>query len=59
MDPFAAFHPESAAFYQGDADAVFRRLRAEDPVHWYEPSRFWAITRFADVQNVSQRPRLF
>jgi len=56
---FADFVPESNDFYQGDADAVFRRLRAEDPVHWHEPSRFWAITRLADVQTISQRPRLF
>jgi cytochrome P450 len=56
---FAGFAPELADFYQRDADAVFRRLRAEDPLHWYEPCRFWAVTRHADVQEVSQHPRLF
>jgi len=59
MAAFPEFAPESPDFYQRDADAAFRRLRAEDPVHWHEPSRFWAITRYADVQTVSQRPRLF
>lgn len=57
-DP-SAFRPEDPAFYHRDADAVFRRLRAEDPLHWYEPGRFWAVTRHADVQTASQRPRLF
>ena len=55
----AAFRPESPAFYQGDADACFRRLRAEDPLHWHEPGRFWSVTRHADVQSVSQRPKRF
>jgi cytochrome P450 len=59
MQRFPDFAPETAEFYQRHADAVFRRLRAEDPVHWYEPCRFWAITRLADVQTISQRPRLF
>ena len=53
------FAPETAGFYQRDSDAVFRRLRAEDPFHWYEPCRFWAVTKYADVQAVSQRPRQF
>src|SRR5262249_15053791 len=38
---------------------LFRQLRSEDPLHWYEPCRFWAVTRYADVQSISQRPRLF
>ena len=59
MSETAAFRPEDPAFYHRDADAVFRRLRAEDPLHWYEPGRFWAVTRHADVQSASQRPRLF
>ena len=58
----AAFHgfaPETEEFYQRDADRWFRQLRAEDPLHWYEPYRFWAVTKYADVQEISQRPRLF
>lgn len=53
------FTPETPEFYQGDPDAAFRHLRAEDPLHWYEPCRFWCVTRYADIQAVSQRPRLF
>ena len=57
--PAPEFRPELEAFYQGDAAAAFRRLRIEDPLHWYEPCRFWAVTRHADVQTVSQHPRRF
>lgn len=53
------FAPETAAFYLADPDASFARLRREDPVHWYEPGGFWCITRHADVQEISRRPRLF
>jgi cytochrome P450 len=57
---FARFAPETAEFYhRDDAAPIFRRLRAEDPVHWYEPARFWAVTRYSDIQLISQRPRLF
>jgi cytochrome P450 len=53
------FAPEDPAWYWRDADAAFRRLRAEDPVHWHEAGGFWCITRHADVQAISQRPKLF
>jgi len=59
MVEFPGFAPETPEFYQRDADRVFRRLRAEDPVHWYAPCRFWAVTKYADLQAISQRPRLF
>jgi cytochrome P450 len=59
MTAIPGFAPETNDFYQRDADAVFRRLRAEDPLHWYEPCRFWAVTKYADVQAISQRPRRF
>jgi cytochrome P450 len=38
------------------------RLRSEDPVHWHEESDgpgFWALTRHADVRQVSTSPRDF
>jgi len=55
-----AFAPTEARWYQGpQADAAFRHLRLEDPIHWYEAGGFWCITRHADVQGVSQRPRSF
>ncbi len=59
MPRFPEFRPESEDFYPRDADAAFRRLRADDPLHWHEPGRFWAVTRLADVQSVSQHPRRF
>ena len=59
MPELPDFRPEDEPFYRRGADAVFRRLRAEDPLHWVERSRFWAVTRHADVQTVSQHPRRF
>ena len=40
-------------------DEELARLRAEDPVHWYEPGQFWALTRHADVNAVSRDPERF
>jgi len=56
------FAPDRADFYLGrlgDPHAAFRRLRVEDPVHWYEAGGFWCITRHADLQHVSRSPGLF
>ena len=53
------FAPDRPEFYLGDPHASFRRLRAEDPVHWYEEGGFWCITRHADVQEVSRHPRIY
>lgn len=36
---------------------VYRRLRAEDPVHWTEPDGFrpfWSITKHADIRTISK-----
>jgi len=54
-----AFVPEDPAWYQVDPDAAFGRLRAEDPLHWYDAGGFWCVTKHADVQLISQRPRQF
>ena len=46
----------------GVPHAVFARLRREDPVHWNPPGQypgFWAITRYADIVDVSRQPELF
>ena len=59
MAVIPGFAPESTDFYQRDADRLFRQLRADDPLHWYEPCRFWAVTKYADVQEISQHPRRF
>ena len=42
-------------FADGDPDSIWRRLRAEDPVHWTQGglSRgFWSVTKLEDVQAV-------
>jgi linalool 8-monooxygenase len=41
---------------------VFAQLRKEDPVYWNAESGgpgFWALTRHADIVEVSRRPELF
>jgi len=41
---------------------VWTRLRAESPVHWCTPAGFepfWAITRHADICEISKQPDLF
>jgi cytochrome P450 len=55
----AGFAPDKVSFYLGDPHAAFRRLRAEDPLHWYADGRFWCATRHADVAEISRRPRSF
>jgi cytochrome P450 len=55
----SVFAPDRPEFYLGDPHAAFRRLRAEDPLHWYQAGRFWCATRHADVLEISRRPRLF
>jgi cytochrome P450 len=53
------FAPDQVDFYLGHPHAAFRRLRAEDPLHWYEAGRFWCATRHAEVCEISRRPRTF
>jgi cytochrome P450 len=48
----------SVEFYS-DPYATYRRLRAENPVHWCEPWRQWVITRFDDVLAVNRDPARF
>src|SRR3954465_7683345 len=50
---------DDPAFWAGDPEADLARLRAEAPVHWYEPGKFWALTRHADVLTVSRDPAGF
>lgn len=49
-------------YLSGVPHAVFARLRAEDPVHWNPPGQypgFWAVTRYADIVEVSRQPELY
>ena len=41
-------------FYAGDPHPVLARLRREAPVAWNERYGFWALTRHADVHEVSR-----
>jgi cytochrome P450 len=41
---------------------AWRRLRAEDPVHRFQPEGyrpFWAVTKAADITEVSRQPEVF
>jgi cytochrome P450 len=53
------FHPEDPDWYLDEPHAAYARLRREAPVYWYEPNRFWFLTRHADVFAVSKDPRTF
>jgi len=50
---------DDPAFYLGDPHATYRRLRAEDPLHWYEAGEFWVATKWDDIKFVSTHPLLF
>lgn len=49
--------------YQRDGypHGLFSRLRDEAPVYWYADNTlpFWAITRHADIVEISRQPELF
>ena len=53
------FAPEDPEFYLGDPHTALRRMRREDPVHWYEKAACWCITKQADVAHISRSPQLF
>ncbi|HEX7672019.1 MAG TPA: cytochrome P450 [Polyangiaceae bacterium] len=49
-------------YVQGVPHTLYRRLRAEDPVHWNpEPGGpgFWAVTKYADVVTISKDPKTY
>jgi len=49
-------------YVKGIPHDLFRRLRAEDPVHFNpEPGGpgFWAVTKYADVVMISKEPKTF
>lgn len=50
---------DDPAFWAADPEQELARLREGSPVHWYEPGRFWALTRHADVHAVSRDPQTF
>ena len=61
-DAFNIVHPEHYAAH-GYPHEVWTRLRAEEPVSWYEHDEggipFWAITKHADIVTIGKRPDVF
>lgn len=61
-DDFRLTHPEDYASH-GYPHQIWTRLRAEDPVSWQtQPGNavdYWAITKHADITEISKRPDLF
>ena len=45
------FRPDAPEFLR-DPFPVYRRLRAEDPVHWSPRLKSWVLTRYDDVRQV-------
>jgi cytochrome P450 len=49
-------------YVTGVPHAAFKRLRDEDPVSWWDERDgrgFWAVTRYADILEVSHSPRIY
>ena len=50
---------DDPAFYIDDPFPIYARMRAEQPVYWYEPLRLWAVTRYEDINRISRNPMIF
>ena len=62
MSAAAADLLDLASYADGPPHALFRQLRAEDPVHWQayaEGGGLWAVMKYADVVHVSRDPATF
>jgi cytochrome P450 len=49
-------------FYQADLNyiyEIFAEMRREQPVFWYEPSKFWVLSKYEDQRYVESNPQLF
>jgi cytochrome P450 len=60
-ESFNIIHPDDYARH-GYPHSIWARLRREDPVHWWDRTEgipFWAITRHADIIEVSKQPDRF
>ncbi len=60
-DDFNIIHPDGYARW-GYPHHVWTRLRREDPVCWWDSTDgmpFWAITKHADITEISKRPDVF
>jgi cytochrome P450 len=52
------YSPFSAAA-RSDPFPLYRRLRAEDPLHWTDEPGAWVVSRYDDVVRVLRQPDLF
>jgi len=56
----SVFAPDLPEFYLGEPHRAFRRLRQEDPLHWYSGSGgMWCVLKHADIVAVSRNPQAF
>lgn len=61
IDPLDLIAPDRYG-RSGPPHSVWAALRERDPVHWCEPEgfeSFWAITRHADITEISSQPDVF
>jgi linalool 8-monooxygenase len=62
LQPFAPDLKDASLYERGVPHEIFARLRREQPVYW-NPERdgagFWAITRYADIVEISRQPAIF
>jgi hypothetical protein len=52
-----AKHDLTGSRFFADPHAVFRRMRAEDPVYWHPTLKAWFLVRYTDVQHILRDPR--
>jgi cytochrome P450 enzyme len=50
------FNPRDLA-YVADPHPLYRRLRSEAPVYWWEPGHLWFLSHYADVEATFKDPR--
>ena len=61
IEDFNIVHPDHYAD-RGYPHEIWTRLRREDPVHWWDRTEgvpFWAITKHADITQISKMPEQF
>jgi cytochrome P450 len=46
-------------FYLADPYEAYRQLRQRAPVYWCESGKFWALSKHADILQVSRNPAQF
>ncbi len=59
MTAIPEFRPDDPSYFLQERNEVYRQLREESPVHWYQPGEFWVLSKYADVRRVSSDPATF